>query len=327
MWSATLAVAAAQSQTFTVDTSHTNPWVHHWEESVGSGHAALTSRADWRAHLTRCAKELGVKRTRFHGLLDDDFAISLAEGSPDYVNLDSLVDFHLSIGMEPLFEVSFMPAWLATNTSAHIMFYEGITSPPTDYAKWGAVVHDMVAHLHARYGGAGSANRSGFLFEVWNEPNGAFWSPGDRSDAAKLAAYLQLYKATADAIKAASAGDYLVGGPATAGCSPEWLEALIALNQTNGTALDFISCHAYGGGKDKNSSGNLGGLNTGNLRRHAATVGAGGVPSVLTEWSRCVMADGWIHCLWLLLLLLSPPLPLLRARAVAAMIGPNLFCL
>jgi xylan 1,4-beta-xylosidase len=74
------------------------PWLHHWEECVGSGHAALTVRADWRAHLTRCARELGVKRTRFHGLLDDDFDISLSDGSDDYVNLDSLVDFHASIG-------------------------------------------------------------------------------------------------------------------------------------------------------------------------------------------------------------------------------------
>ena len=95
------------STSFTVSTStkQATPWAHHWEECVGSGHAALTVRADWRAHLSRCRSELGVKRTRFHGLLDDDFDISLGEGQDDYVNLDEMVDFHLSIGMEPLFEV------------------------------------------------------------------------------------------------------------------------------------------------------------------------------------------------------------------------------
>jgi xylan 1,4-beta-xylosidase len=143
--------ATSHSQTFTVDVTSTTPWYHHWEESVGSGHAALTTRSDWRAHLTRCAKELGVKRTRFHGLLDDDFSISLAEGRSDYVNLDSLVDFHLSIGMEPLFEVSFMPSWLAANKTNTVCHYKGITSPPTDYTKWGTVVHDMVTHLDQRY--------------------------------------------------------------------------------------------------------------------------------------------------------------------------------
>ena len=83
--------AAINSTSFTVDTSASTPWNHHWEECVGSGHAALTVRADWRAHLTRCRTELGVKRTRFHGLLDDDFTISLGQGRDDYVNLDSMV--------------------------------------------------------------------------------------------------------------------------------------------------------------------------------------------------------------------------------------------
>jgi hypothetical protein len=68
---------------------------HHWEESVGSGHASLTLREDWRAHLTRTRKDLGVKRTRFHGLLDDDFSISLGPNKSSYINLDSMVDFHL----------------------------------------------------------------------------------------------------------------------------------------------------------------------------------------------------------------------------------------
>ena len=275
------AQAQAQAQTFTVNTSSSTAWQHHWEESVGSGHAALTTRADWRAHLTRCAQELGVKRTRFHGLLDDDFSISMQEGAPDYVNLDSLVDFHLSIGMEPLFEVSFMPSWLATNKSQTVCHYKGITSPPTDYAKWGAIVHDMVAHLYGRYG----ANHT-FMFEVWNEPNGGFFTPGDLSDATKLAAYLQLYRTTADAVKAASAGAYLVGGPATAGCPSQWLDALVTENVVNGTAVDFMSCHAYGGGSDLNTTGNVHGLGTDALRQHAAKVGKGtGVPTVLTEWS------------------------------------------
>ena len=91
-----------------------------------------------------------MKRTRFHGLLDDDFSISLQEGRSDYVNLDSLVDFHLSIGMEPLFEVSFMPSWLAANSTQTCTFYKGITSPPSDFGKWEEVMRDLAAHLYKR---------------------------------------------------------------------------------------------------------------------------------------------------------------------------------
>ena len=153
---------------YTIDLgSATAPFKHAWEECVGSGHASLSLRSDWRQHLTRCQRELGFKRTRFHGLLDDDFSISLGENKNSYVNLDSLIDFHSSIGMVPLFELSFMPgivfvlflkslelsdlksaylfvllcapAWLASNTSHTTCHYKGITSPPTDYTKWGTV--------------------------------------------------------------------------------------------------------------------------------------------------------------------------------------------
>ena len=80
---------------FTVDLGGEGAYFHHhWEECVGSGHASLTLRADWRAHLTRTRRDLGVKRTRFHGLLDDDFSISLSRDTDSYINLDALVDFH-----------------------------------------------------------------------------------------------------------------------------------------------------------------------------------------------------------------------------------------
>ena len=85
---------------------------HSWEECVGSGHASLTLRSDWRSHLSRCQREFGFKRTRFHGILDDDFSISISEGVYSFVNLDSLIDFHASIDMVPLFELSFMPGTL-----------------------------------------------------------------------------------------------------------------------------------------------------------------------------------------------------------------------
>lgn len=42
------------------------------EECVGSGHAALALRSDWQQQLARTSRDLGVKRVRFHGILDDD---------------------------------------------------------------------------------------------------------------------------------------------------------------------------------------------------------------------------------------------------------------
>ena len=47
-----------RSAEFTVDISAASgtAFKHHWEECVGSGHASLTLRADWRAQLTRVSR-------------------------------------------------------------------------------------------------------------------------------------------------------------------------------------------------------------------------------------------------------------------------------
>jgi hypothetical protein len=40
-----------------------------------------------------------------------------------YVNLDNLIDFYDSLGMdEPMFELSFMPSWLATDPTVRACF-------------------------------------------------------------------------------------------------------------------------------------------------------------------------------------------------------------
>lgn len=40
------------------------PFEHTWKRSWGSGHAALTLRADWRAHLKRAVEDLGLQGVR-----------------------------------------------------------------------------------------------------------------------------------------------------------------------------------------------------------------------------------------------------------------------
>ena len=51
---------------------HGADFPHFWEHTVGSGHATLALRADWRAQLSRCRRELGFRYVRFHGILSDD---------------------------------------------------------------------------------------------------------------------------------------------------------------------------------------------------------------------------------------------------------------
>src|SRR5690349_384706 len=88
------------------------PLPHVWEHTVGSCHAPLALRADWREQMKRCHDELGFRHVRFHGLLCDDVGTLVRyRGRPVYsfLNADSIADYLLSIGMRPFVELSFMP--------------------------------------------------------------------------------------------------------------------------------------------------------------------------------------------------------------------------
>ena len=66
---------ATDAATVRVDvdlTAPTTPFPHYFSKCLGSGHALLTLREDWRRTVTRARAEIGVENVRFHGILDDD---------------------------------------------------------------------------------------------------------------------------------------------------------------------------------------------------------------------------------------------------------------
>jgi hypothetical protein len=84
------------------------PFRHWWKTAVGSGHAALTLRADWREHMTMARELCGFESVRFHGIFMDDM-IAVSPTKDDwtqytigYVNIDKTYDFLLALGVRPL---------------------------------------------------------------------------------------------------------------------------------------------------------------------------------------------------------------------------------
>ena len=208
---------------------------HFWEHTIGSGHATLALRADWRRQLLRSHRELGFKHVRFHGILSDDMGTLVDENEKliySFFNADQVMDFLLSIGMAPFTELSFMPQALSSGDQT-VFKYKGNVTPPREYAAWKELISTTVAHWLDRYGIEKMRN---WFFEIWNEPNlPSFWT-GTRED------YFLLYKNAAEAVKSIHA-DLQVGGPATA--SNAWItEFRDFCTQTN-TPYDFISTHHY----------------------------------------------------------------------------------
>ena len=132
------------------------PLPHFWEHTVGSDHAPIALRADWRQQLSRSHNDLGFQYVRFHGLLSDDMGTLAREKNKllySFFNADQVFDFLLSIGMKPFVEMSFMPAALASGHKT-VFNYKANVTPPRDYKQWATLIEKLVSHWVQRYGAA-----------------------------------------------------------------------------------------------------------------------------------------------------------------------------
>ena len=225
---------------FMIDGKNHTHFPHYWEECVGSCHAYTALRADYQEQLKKTAEECGFKYVRFHGLFNDDMCVVVDKsvyGEPpiryyNFVNIDKIVDYFLSIGVKPFFELGFMPTPLASGTQTCFHFKGNVTMPK-DMEEWKSFIKMFVEHLIERYG-IEECNK--WFFEVWNEPNLPLFFAGTKED------YFKLYKGTVEAIKEV-AESLKVGGPATSFNS--WIPETIEFCETNNIPLDFISTHHY----------------------------------------------------------------------------------
>jgi xylan 1,4-beta-xylosidase len=182
-----------------------------------------------------------------------------ASGKPvyDWTITDRIFDTYLQAGAKPFVEVGFMPKALSTKPEPYTpawtpggkndQYSIGWSYPPSDYAKWGNLVSEWVRHAMNKYGRAEVAT---WYWEVWNEPDIAYWhgSPED---------YNKLYDYAAAGLKKVMP-EAKIGGPATTGPSVE--KAAVFLRQflqhcatgknyvtgQTGAPLDFITYHAKG---------------------------------------------------------------------------------
>jgi len=178
-----------------------------------------------------------------------------ANGKPvyDWTINDKIFDTYLERGIKPYVQIGFMPEALTTHPENYphnppenerAPVEGGQSYPPKDYVKWGELSYQWTKHCVERYG---QAEVERWYWEVWNEPNIAYWH-GSAED------YFKLYDYAVDGVRRALP-TARVGGPETAGgpggnLLHEFLEH--CAHGTNyvsgkiGSPLDFISFHAKG---------------------------------------------------------------------------------
>ena len=182
-----------------------------------------------------------------------------AAGKPvyDWTIADRIIDTYIKAGAKPYVEIGFMPQALSSHPDPYrpdwkpgdnfSQYYLGWAYPPKDYAKWGELVRQWVAHEVAKYG---RAEVESWYWEVWNEPDIAYWHGTPEE-------YDQLYDFAADGVKRALPAAR-VGGPASTGPNSARAAAFLrqflehcstgknAATGAVGAPLDFISYHAKG---------------------------------------------------------------------------------
>ncbi len=205
---------------------------HYWENCAGSDRTVVGLRQQWREDLVRARRDMGMKSVRCHGLFDDEMGIAAAgAGAFNFLYVDQVYDFMLDHGVRPFVELSFMPEAFASSNN-RIFAYKGNTSPPRRWQDWYDMIYAFTDHCVKRYG---IGEVSGWNFEVWNEPNIAFWAGTQEQ-------YFELYRQSALAVKAVDKR-ITVGGPSTAQLA--WIPDLIRYCVAKRVPLDFVSTHVY----------------------------------------------------------------------------------
>src|SRR5439155_35565 len=181
-----------------------------------------------------------------------------AKGNPvyDWRILDRIFDTYRDRGLEPYAQIGFMPQALSARPEPYQhewrpglpynKVYTGWAHPPKDYGKWAELVFQWVKHDVERYG---RAEVERWYWEVWNEPNIAYWQGTPEE-------FHKLHDFAVDAVRRALP-TARVGGPDTAGGGGPFLRGFLehCLRGTNhatgaqGTPIDFLSFHAKGAPK------------------------------------------------------------------------------
>ncbi|MGO4726681.1 MULTISPECIES: GH39 family glycosyl hydrolase [unclassified Inquilinus] len=174
------------------------------------------------------------------------------DGKPvyDWTIMDRIFDAYVEAGAIPLVQIGFTPqalssdpgpyqhSWVPEDRYASIT--TGWASPPNDLKKWGDLVEAWARHLADRYG---EDVVSGWPWEVWNEPDGHYWT-------GTIPEFCAMYDVSARAVKRALP-NARVGGPHTCGAfgnekAITFLRGFLKHVVENDSPIDFIAFHAKG---------------------------------------------------------------------------------
>ena len=222
------------------DASRTlGPMPRFWR-ATGFANAACLFHPAYRRQLQMIAAlpHRGIEHVRIHRLLDLVTSDKGPDGAwrYDFAKLDEGLDFLVSLGLKPFFELMGNPSkrFRDFNDSAQL-------------ERWRALIQQLAARLIERYG---QAEVEAWYFETWNEPDCPTWWKQFHDDPPSLGKYYDACEAGLHAVN----GKLRLGGPGGQGNLNDTTKAFLAhcdagvnhFTGERGTRLDFISVHEKG---------------------------------------------------------------------------------
>ncbi|KAI1339435.1 glycoside hydrolase family 39 protein [Xylariaceae sp. FL0016] len=266
-------MAAARSVTITVNASEVlGPWIPlnrffgcdepnfayypRGQELLGELGAVSKSQTYFRTHnllTTGNGSSVGVPALKFgstNAYTEDE------AGDPVYnfTIADRIFDAYLAANIKPYVQVGFMPLALANDPEPYFfdfkpdsstnVIYTGWSHTPKSYQGWEELVYQWALHCLVRYG---EEEVLSWYWEVWNEPNIAYWNGTTEQ-------FYMLHDHAITGIKRAIPEARVGGCEVAGGASGTYLGDFLShiTSGTNfatgktGTPLDFISFHAKG---------------------------------------------------------------------------------
>lgn len=223
-----------------------NALKHTFKTFLSVGRAKDIFFAEIQDMLKTAQQEIGFKYLKFHGLFDDDMMVydETKDGAVDlnFVYIDKIFDFLLSINLKPFIQISFMPSTLAKNPNKTIFYNKLITSEPKDLEKWNYLVTEFTRHVINRYG---ENEVLTWLFSLWNEPDTPQSMFGFGDDDSSI--YHELYLNTYRSVKAVHKA-LLFGSPSIITPTIEkriWMEDFSNFCKAHSCIPDFIVFNFY----------------------------------------------------------------------------------
>lgn len=131
------------------------PLRHTWRRLVNIGYARDGLVELVQRQLVRAQTEIGFEYIRFHGIFDDDMHVFYETPSgelrPNYIFVDPLLDFLLSIGLKPFIELGYTPRALAAQP-VRVLERETYFSRVKSVDTWCALIRHFLRHIIGRYG-------------------------------------------------------------------------------------------------------------------------------------------------------------------------------